>query len=109
MSEPLTNAAFRLGTVQQLAVASAAGAAVSTAVFGAQTYAIRLCFPNVASSTGGVRYKIVSPTETAASSTADALLVGNTIEIVKVTAGQRVSAISNDAGTMSLSITELTK
>jgi hypothetical protein len=30
------------------------------------------------------------------------------LEVVKVTPGQRVSAISNDAGTFSLSITELT-
>jgi hypothetical protein len=109
MSFPLTNIAHRLGAVQQLTLASAAGAAVSTAIFGAQTYAVRICFPNVASSTGGVRYKIVSPTETAASSTADALLPGNLIEVIKVTPGQRVSAISNDAATPTLNITELTK
>jgi hypothetical protein len=36
------------------------------------------------------------------------LLPANFIEVVKVTPGQRVSAISNDAGTFSLSITELT-
>jgi hypothetical protein len=30
------------------------------------------------------------------------------VEVVQVTPGQRVSAISNDAGTFSLSITELT-
>ena len=42
------------------------------------------------------------------SSTAGPLLPANFIEVVKVTPGQRVSAISNDAGTFSLSITELT-
>src|SRR5262245_12257392 len=108
MSYPSTNFAFRLGTVQTLTVASAAGAAVSTAVFGAQTYAIRLTFPNVASSTVGIRYKIVSPNEAAVTSNGDALLPGNLIEIVKVTAGQRVSAISNDALTPTLNVVELT-
>jgi hypothetical protein len=42
------------------------------------------------------------------SSTAGPLVPANFIEVVKVTPGQRVSAISNDAGTFSLSITELT-
>jgi hypothetical protein len=37
-----------------------------------------------------------------------ALLPANMIQVVRVTPGQRVSAISNDAGTFSLSITELT-
>jgi hypothetical protein len=36
------------------------------------------------------------------------LLPANWVEGVKVTPGQRVSAISNDAGTFSLFITELT-
>ena len=43
------------------------------------------------------------------SSTAGALLPPNWIQEIKVTPGQRVSAISNDAGTFPLSITELTK
>jgi len=110
MSFPTTNLAFRLGTTQNLTVASAGGAAVSTAVFGAETYAIRICFPNVDSSTGGIRIKIGSTAEApAASSTADALLVGNTTEVIKVSSGLRLSAISNDAATPTLNITELTK
>src|SRR5262245_62322436 len=89
MSEPLTNFAFRLGTVQSLTCASAAGAAVSTAVFGAQTYAIRVTFPAVVTSTCGVRVKIGSTAEApVASSTADALLAGNAVEYIKVSPGQ---------------------
>src|SRR5262249_53772575 len=98
MSYPLTNDPFRLGTVQSLTVASAAGAATSTAVFGAKTDAIRVTFPAVVTSTGGVRVKIGSTAEApVASSTADALLAGNVVEYLKVSPGQRLSAISNDA------------
>ena len=46
---------------------------------------------------------------TVVSSTAGGLLPANWIQYVKVTPGQRVSAISNDAGTLSLGITEFTK
>jgi hypothetical protein len=56
---------------------------------------------------GGCRYTVVDPGVTV-SSTAGPLLPANFIEVVKVTPGQRVSAISNDAGTFSLAITELT-
>jgi hypothetical protein len=42
------------------------------------------------------------------SSTTGTLLPPNTVAVVRCTPGQRVSAISNDAGTFSLSITELT-
>jgi len=54
---------YRLGTAAALTVASAAGAAVSTAIFGTETYAIAISFPGSTSSTGGVRVQIVSPTE----------------------------------------------
>ena len=111
MSYPLTNDAFRLGTtIHNLTVASAGGAATSTAVFGAQTYAIRVTFPAVYSSTGGVRIKIGSTTEApVASSTADALLAQNVVEYIKVSPGTRLSAISNDAAVPVLNIVELTK
>src|SRR5262245_35471315 len=110
MSYPLTNNTFRLGTAQNLTVASAAGAAVSTAVFGAQTYAIRVSFPSaISSSTGGVRVKIGNVDEApVASSTADALLAQNNVpEYLKVVPGERLSAISNNASSTSLSVTEL--
>ena len=38
-----------------------------------------------------------------------ALLPANWTQVYKVTPGQRVSAISNDAGTFNLSVTELSK
>jgi hypothetical protein len=101
------NDQYRLGTTQALAVASAGGAASSSTVFGTQTKRIRVCFPGSTSSTGGCRYTVVDPGVTV-SSTAGPLLPANWVEVVKVTPGQRVSAISNDAGTFSLSITELT-
>ena len=98
---------WRLNTVQSLTVASASGAAVSTAVFGAQTYAIRLCFPSAAAS-NAVRIKIGSIDEApVASSTSDALLPANTIERIHVTPKSRLSAISNDAATPVLNIVEL--
>jgi hypothetical protein len=54
------------------------------------------------------RIAIVSPNDNAVSSTAGTLLPPNWIEVFRCSPGQRVSAISNDAGTFSLSITELT-
>jgi hypothetical protein len=73
----------------------------------AQTKRVRLSFPGSTSSTGGCRYTVVDPGVTV-SSTAGPFLPANWVEVVKVTPGQRVSAISNDAGTFALSITELT-
>ena len=100
---------WRLGAAQALAVASVGGATASSSAFGAQTYAIELSFPASTSSTAGCRVAVVSPTDAAVSSTQGTLLPANWIQEIKVTPGQRVSAISNDAGTFSLSITELTK
>jgi hypothetical protein len=99
---------WRLGTAQALAVASVGGAAASSSAFGTQTYAIQLSYPGSTSSTGGCRVAIVSPNDNAVSSTAGTLLPPNWVNVVRCSPGQRVSAISNDAGTFSLSITELT-
>jgi hypothetical protein len=76
--------------------------------FGTQTYALQLTYPGSTSSTGGCRIAIVSPNDNAVSSTQGTLLPPNWVEVVRCSPGQRVSAISNDAGTFSLSITELT-
>ena len=99
---------WRLGTAQAVAVASVGGAAASSSAFAAETYAILLSFPGSTSSTGGCRVAVVDSTATV-SSTAGTLLAANWLQTVKVTPGQRVSAISNDAGTFSLSVTELSK
>jgi hypothetical protein len=77
------------------------------AVFGTATYSIQLSFPGSVSSTSGCRIAIVDPGG-AVSSTQGTLLPANWVYQCTVTPGQRVSAISNDAGTFSLSITELT-
>jgi hypothetical protein len=90
-----------------LSVASVGGAAASSGAFGAQTYAVMLSFAGSVSSTGGCPIAIVDP-GTTVSSTAGALLPANWIDVFRCSPGQRVSAISNDAGTFSLSITELT-
>jgi ABC-type cobalamin transport system permease subunit len=99
---------WRLSTAQALAVASVGGAAASSSAFGTQTYAIQLAYPGSTSSTGGCRIAIVSPNDNAVSSTQGTLLPPNWVNVVRCSPGQRVSAISNDAGTFSLSITELT-
>lgn len=100
---------WRILGSENLAVASAAGAAVSTAVFGAQTYAVRLNFPGSTSSTGGVRVAFGNASEVPTAGSTSALLSANVPEIFKVTPGQRISAISNDAGAPSLNIVQLTK
>ena len=99
---------WRLGVAQAVAVQSVGGAAQSSAAFSVETYAIMVSFPGSTSSTGGCRVAVVDSTA-AVSSTAGTLLPANWVQTYKVTSGQRVSAISNDAGTFSLSVTELTK
>jgi hypothetical protein len=100
---------WRLGAAQALAVASVGGAAASCPVFGTETYANMCSFPGSVSSTGGCRLTVIDASGTAVSSTQGTFLPANWVQPFKVTPGQRVSAISNDAGTFSLSITELTK
>jgi hypothetical protein len=98
---------FRLGTAAALAVNSVAGAVVSSSAFGTQTRSIQPSFPGSVSSTSGCRIAVVD-SGTTVSSTAGTFLPANWIYQCTVTPGQRVSAVSNDAGTFSLSITELT-
>jgi hypothetical protein len=98
---------FRLSTAQALAVASVGGAVISSSAFGTGIYNVQLTYLGSVSSTGGCRIAIVDP-GIAVSSTQGTLLPPNAIGVFRCTPGQRVSAISNDAGTFSLSITELT-
>jgi hypothetical protein len=100
---------YRLGTAQALAVASVGGAAVSTSIFGTQTHAIAMSFPGSTSSTGGERVKVIDVGGAAVSSTTDFLLPAKWVEKIIVNPGQRLSAISNDAGTPSVSVVEPTK
>lgn len=96
------------GTPRSVAVASVGGAQASTTALSAQTYAVRLLCPGSTSSTGGCRFDIGS-TAVAVSSTQSALLVPNWPEIYKVTPGQTVAFLSNDAGTFSVNVVELSK
>jgi len=67
---------WRLGTAASLAVNSVGGAVASTTVFGAETFAVMLCFPGSMSSTGGCRIAVVDPGG-AVSSTQGTLLPAN--------------------------------
>ena len=106
---PFDDSLWRLGTPQSITVSSAGGAANSTAVFGTETYGIMVSFPGSTSSTGGIRLKVITTGDTACTSTTDTFLPANWVQLYKVTPGQRVSLISNDAGVPPVSITEITK
>lgn len=99
---------YRIVTSRALAVNSVGGATASTTSLSSQTYAIELAFAGSTSSTAGVRFMIGDAGLTV-SSTAGPFLPANWIARYKCTPGQRVAAISNDAGTPSLTIVELTK
>lgn len=98
---------WRVISSANLTVGSSGGAATSTAVFGSETYAVQICHVNsVTGSTSGVRV-LVGTAPTAVGSSL--LLPPNWPYIHKVTPGERLSAISNDAQTPSLNVAELTK
>lgn len=100
---------YRVIASQSLAVATVGGASASTAVFGSQTYAIDIVFVAAAGATAGCRFNIGGPND-AVSSTQGALLPPNWIQRFKVTPGQRVIALSNDASAIaSLNVVELSK
>jgi hypothetical protein len=79
--------------------------AASTA-FGSQTYFIRISAVGLVDSTNnGVRYAIgAAPV---ASATSPLLPLNFVEDIIKVTPGQKIAALSNAASTGTLSITEL--
>jgi hypothetical protein len=97
--------AFRPSTISNLTVASAAGAAVSTAGFDTQTHWVQVSGPGAITSTGGYRIAIGDgPTATSSSM----YLPFNWIQVYKVTPGQKVSALSNDGIAGRLCVVELT-
>jgi len=99
---------WRILGSQNLAVGTAAGAVASVSL-GSQTYAVQLGFVAAASSTAGCRFNIGEGT-VVVSSTTSPLLPPNWIQVYKVTPGQKVAALSNDASAIaSLNIVELTK
>jgi len=97
--------AYRQGATQNVAYNAAGGASAASAAFGPETYWIRVSAPGVLSATSGVRIKVGDGTPAAdATST---LLPVNWVEVVQVTPGQKIAAISNDSVTGNLSVTEL--
>ena len=70
----------RLAASQALTVASAAGAAVSTTIFGSKTYAIACSFPGSFSSTGGMRIAVIDVGAAVVSSTTGTFLPANWIQ-----------------------------
>lgn len=78
-------------------VVATTSTAVASAVFGTQTYQIRIAAPAAAF------YKVSDGTPTAAAT--DTYLPANTIEHVKVTPGQKISAFS--ATTQTISVVEI--
>lgn len=100
---------WRIASSGNLAVASTGGAAASTAVFGTEIYAVMLNFPGSTSSTAGLRIAFGNAAEAPVADSTSALIFGSQPNIFKVTPGQRLSAISNDAGTMTVNVVQLTR
>jgi len=96
------------GDSQTLSVVSAGGATVSTSILGSQTKAIQCVALGSVTSTSGVRIKVVSPADSAVSSTVSCVLFCNVIATYKCVPGQRVSAIGNDGAAYQLIVTPLT-
>lgn len=100
---------YKVLVTRSFAVATAGGAVASTAVFGPQTYAVDLIFPGAATtSTAGCRFAIGLTTDQV-SSTQGGLIPCNWLARYKVSPGQSLSAISNDAVAGTLTVMELTK
>jgi hypothetical protein len=85
----------RLGTVNNVAVATTSTAAASSA-FGAQTYQIRVAASAVC------YMKMGDPAATPTAAVTDAMLPPNWIEYVTVTPGQKVSFFSPTIQTISV-------
>jgi hypothetical protein len=92
--------AFRPTVLQALSVATSATSVASSA-FGAQTFRVRVA-TNVAA---GVFYRLGDPAATPTATTSDIFLPASWVDIVHVTPGQKIAAISS-AGTGTVTITE---
>ena len=85
----------RLGTVNNVSVATTSTAAASSA-FGGQTYQIRVCAP------AACFIKIGDPAATPTAATTDAYLPPNWEMYVTVSPGQKISAFSPTIQTVSV-------
>jgi hypothetical protein len=100
----------RQGLSQNVTFNAAGGASAASTAFGVQTYQIRLVcsgtgFGAAPAFTAGVRFIIGdgTPTATATSS----FLPTQVVDYLAVTPGQKVAVLGNDAGTGTLSVTEM--
>lgn len=92
--------AYRLGTVNNVTVATTSTAAASSA-FGPQTYQIRVVAP------AACFIKIGDPAATPTAATTDAYLPPNWEDVILVTPGQKISAFS--ATIQVVSVVEITQ
>lgn len=95
---------WRIVTSRNLAYNSSAGAAASTTSVAAQTYAVQLSYPGSTSSTGGLHVLIG---DAPVADSTSPFLPANWVQVYQISPGQKISAISNDAGAGTLNITEL--
>lgn len=97
----------RIGAAQSLAFNAASGASVPSAAFGVQTYQIRVVISQATpvAGTAGVRFRIGNSNPVAAAG--DSFLPIGIVEYLTVSPGQQIAVISNDAGTGSFSVTEI--
>ena len=97
---------YRYGTTQNLAYAVAGGASAPSNAFGSQTRYIRVVAVGVVGATNdGVRIAIEAAPVASATTI---LLALNIPEFIKVSPGQKIAALSNNATVGSLNVTELT-
>ena len=97
----------RQGASQNVAFAAAGGASAASTAFGSETYQIRVSVSGTGfvTGTGGVRIRIGDGTPTAVAT--DVFLPSNWVEYFNVTPGQKIAVLGNDAGTGTLSVTEM--
>ena len=104
------DATWRIHLSRFLAVNSSGGAAASITSVGAQTYAVDLNFGTVQIATSGIRFAICDRGDAAVTSVTGALLLPNETRRYKISPGQIVQAVSQDASTVAaFNIVELTK
>jgi len=95
----------RLGTVQNFTLSASSQL---SAVFGAQTYSVRLAVSSTGVEMGGAYVLFGDSTGITASSTNGSLMPANSSEDFDVTPGQRIALIEVSTAHGILSVTELT-
>jgi hypothetical protein len=101
MADKLT--AYAVGSTNVLDFTSTSA---SSAVFGSETWWIRIA------ANAAVNYRVLDPAMSSTATSTDPLLPSAWVEILKVTPGQRISAIKGSGGTITsadgrMTITEL--